>query len=98
MSIKFSYWIAAALDAYCTSRLLHNKEGDSFAFAFFLRRFISKQVRSSSVPKLYHRPVQVSLLVPDLHGPWHALLIASTKKVKYVLLETELDTHTHTYT
>ena len=33
------------------------------------------QVRRFGVPNRFHRPMQASLLVPDLHGPWHPLLL-----------------------
>ena len=34
-----------------------------------------QQVRRFGVPNRFHRPMQMSLLVPDLHGPWHHLLL-----------------------
>ena len=34
-----------------------------------------QQVRRFGVPNRFHRPMQMSLLVPDLHGPWHPLLL-----------------------
>ena len=37
------------------------------------------QVRRFGVPNRFHRPMQASLLVPDLHGPWHPLLMVCTK-------------------